>query len=597
MNREYIEYENGRDYSGHEDDYGVYYEEPYDEQGYYYGARESISSTGSPDMQNPYQIGIDTSGLAGSMGSLGLNRGGMQYGSMSGRLATMGRQQISSQFKDLSLDRIIQLLESDDPAITSNAAAYLQHLTYNNSENKRAICNAGGIEALVSALEDRRSSDQTIEHVAGALRNASYGCNENKLQIKKCEGISALLKTLRRKTNAYIRVHTTGALWNLSSHQAIKQSLLDQVLTDCVEKVLLPYAEALRANKITKDLTGFDQVFTNVAGIVRNLSSHSDAARRRMRETEGLLDSLCDIVKFMAINLDDYDINGRGIEGAICALRNLTYKIHREASNTQQSIPRLTEKKSKMLGLKSVTVAAPYQEPNIPESDPRATGIDQLMQISVLQPRVMMMMHSTNPQTIEASIGIVQNLTADYYVTSSYLRAHFRKEKGLPILVEKITDSSPTISQTSIIALRNLAVDLKNKDLIGKYGMKEVCTHIPGSHSDSKQVDEKPALASLFLAKTLVEYNVENARQFIEHKGLMKLIDINQSIHYSDKLKKATGQVLQAMWNIEDLRSFYRKELNLKKAHFHPTVLHSGETMRPSNRTSDGRPVDADSWV
>ena len=165
-----------------------------------------------------------------------------------------------------------------------------------------------------------------------------------------------------------------------------------------------------------------------------------------------------------------------------------------------------------MLGLKSVTVAAPYQEPNIPESDPKATGIDQLMQISVLQPLVMMMMHSTNPQTIEgkssqiwwrlliiilASIGIVQNLTADYYVTSAYLRAHFRKEKGLPILVEKITDSSPTISQTSIIALRNLAVDLKNKDLIGKYGMKEVCTHIPGSHSDSKQVRDKKIFSNV----------------------------------------------------------------------------------------------------
>ena len=54
------------------------------------------------------------------------------------------------------------------------------------------------------------------------------------------------------KYNFKVRVHTTGALWNLSSHQAIKQSLLDQVLTDCVEKVLLPYAEALRANKITK---------------------------------------------------------------------------------------------------------------------------------------------------------------------------------------------------------------------------------------------------------------------------------------------------------------------------------------------------------
>ena len=100
---------------------------------------------------------------------------------MSGRLATMGRQQISSQFKDLSLPRIIQLLESDDPAIASNAAAYMQHLTFNNTQNKREIRLVGGIEALVGALEDRRSSDRTIEHAAGALRNASYGCNENKV--------------------------------------------------------------------------------------------------------------------------------------------------------------------------------------------------------------------------------------------------------------------------------------------------------------------------------------------------------------------------------------------------------------------------------
>ena len=176
------------------------------------------------------------------MGSLGLNRGSAQYGSMSGRLATMGRQKISQQFKDLTLDRIIHLLESPDPSIASNAAAYLQHLTFNNTQNKREIRLAGGIEALVTVLEDRRSPDQLVEHAAGALRNASFGCNENKIQIKNCEGISALLKTLRRRSSPYsksdfqgfdlflVRVHTTGALWNLSSHQAIKQSLLDQGL-------------------------------------------------------------------------------------------------------------------------------------------------------------------------------------------------------------------------------------------------------------------------------------------------------------------------------------------------------------------------------
>ena len=83
-----------------------------------------------------------------------------------------------------------------------------------------------------------------------------------------------------------------------------------------------------------------------------------------------------------------------------------------------------------------------------------------------------------------ASIGIVQNLTSDNFYSSAYLRAHFRKEKGLPLLVEKIADQSRTISNTAIISLRNLAVDLKNKELIGKYGMGEVCANIP----DAKQV-------------------------------------------------------------------------------------------------------------
>ena len=94
------------------------------------------------------------------------------------------------------------------------------------------------------------------------------------------------------------------------------------------------------------------------------------------------------------------------IQGAICALRNLTYKIHREASNTQQSVPRLAEKKSKMLGLKSVMIPVAYEEPDIPEPNSKATGIDQLLQISVLQPLVTLMHQSTNPQTIEGTVHV-----------------------------------------------------------------------------------------------------------------------------------------------------------------------------------------------
>ena len=79
----------------------------------------------------------------------------------------------------------------------------------------------------------------------------------------------------------------------------------------------------------------------------------------------------------------------------------MTYKIHREASNTQQAVPRLAEKKSKLLGLKSVMIPVAYEEPSIPEPNPKATGIDQLLQVSILQPLVTLMHQSTNPQTIE----------------------------------------------------------------------------------------------------------------------------------------------------------------------------------------------------
>ena len=83
---------------------------------------------------------------------------------------------------------MIELLENGDQIIAANAAAYLQHLTYNNSDNKTLVRQAGGIEALVSVLEDRKAADRIVEHAAGALRNASYGCNENKVKIVFLQG-------------------------------------------------------------------------------------------------------------------------------------------------------------------------------------------------------------------------------------------------------------------------------------------------------------------------------------------------------------------------------------------------------------------------
>lgn len=51
---------------------------------------------------------------------------------------------------------------------------------------------------------------------------------------------------------------------------------------------------------------------------------------------------------------------------------------------------------------------------------------------------------------------------------SNYIRATVRKEKGLPILVELLRSDSDKVVRAVAIALRNLSIDRRNKDLIGK---------------------------------------------------------------------------------------------------------------------------------
>ena len=69
----------------------------------------------------------------------------------------------------------------------------------------------------------------------------------------------------------------------------------------------------------------------------------------------------------------------------------------------------------------------------------------------------------------------VLTLTACYWRPSVVIRQEIRRLKGLPTLVHLLKsdeyEDEPIVSVTAI-ALRNLAIDSKNRELIGKYAMK-----------------------------------------------------------------------------------------------------------------------------
>jgi len=52
---------------------------------------------------------------------------------------------------------------------------------------------------------------------------------------------------------------------------------------------------------------------------------------------------------------------------------------------------------------------------------------------------------------------------------SAYIRAAVRKEKGLPILVELLRMDNDRVVCSVATALRNMALDSRNKELIGAH--------------------------------------------------------------------------------------------------------------------------------
>lgn len=95
-----------------------------------------------------------------------------------------------------------------DP-VKSNAAAYLQHLCYENDRIKQEVRQLNGVPILVELLDHPKA--EVHRKACGALRNISYGKDHNnKMAIKNCDGIQALVRLLRKSSSMEVKELVTG---------------------------------------------------------------------------------------------------------------------------------------------------------------------------------------------------------------------------------------------------------------------------------------------------------------------------------------------------------------------------------------------------
>ncbi|XP_067323645.1 catenin delta-2 isoform X5 [Anolis sagrei] len=484
-------------------------------------------------------------------------------------------------WRDPELPEVIQMLQHQFPSVQSNAAAYLQHLCFGDNKIKSEIRRQGGIQLLVDLLDHRMT--EVHRSACGALRNLVYGKanDDNKIALKNCGGIPALVRLLRKATDLEIRELVTGVLWNLSSCDALKMPIIQDALAVLTNAVIIPHSgwENSPLQDDHKLQLHSSQVLRNATGCLRNVSSAGEEARRRMRECDGLTDALLYVIQSA---LGSSEIDSKTVENCVCILRNLSYRLAAETSQGQQmgtdeldgllcgDANGKDAESSGCWGKKKKKKKSQDQWDGVgplPDCAEPPKGIQMLWHPSIVKPYLTLLSECSNPDTLEGAAGALQNLAAGSWKWSVYIRAAVRKEKGLPILVELLRIDNDRVVCAVATALRNMALDVRNKELIGKYAMRDLVHRLPGgnnsNNSGSKAMSDDTVTAICCTLHEVITKNMENAKALRDAGGIEKLVGISKSKgdKHSPKVVKAASQVLNSMWQYRDLRSLYKKRV------------------------------------
>ncbi|XP_014648339.1 PREDICTED: catenin delta-1 isoform X3 [Ceratotherium simum simum] len=482
------------------------------------------------------------------------------------------------------LPEVIAMLGFRLDAVKSNAAAYLQHLCYRNDKVKTDVRKLKGIPVLVGLLDHPKK--EVHLGACGALKNISFGRDQdNKIAIKNCDGVPALVRLLRKARDMDLTEVITGTLWNLSSHDSIKMEIVDHALHALTDEVIIPHSGWEREpNEDCKPRhIEWESVLTNTAGCLRNVSSERSEARRKLRECDGLVDALIFIVQ---AEIGQKDSDSKLVENCVCLLRNLSYQVHREipqAERYQEAPPSVANNTgphaASCFGAKKgkdewfSRGKKPTEDPandtvDFPKRTSPARGYELLFQPEVVRIYISLLKESKTPAILEASAGAIQNLCAGRWTYGRYIRSALRQEKALSAIADLLTNEHERVVKAASGALRNLAVDARNKELIGKHAIPNLVKNLPGGQqSPSQNFSEDTVVSILNTINEVIAENLEAAKKLRETQGIEKLVLINKSGNRSEKEGRAAALVLQTIWGYKELRKPLEKE-GWKKSDF-----------------------------
>lgn len=372
------------------------------------------------------------------------------------------------------------------------------------------------------------------------------------------------------------------------------------------------------------------------------MSSAGIEARQALRLKDGVVEALLYLVRGA---IDQNHMDNKSVENVVCVLRNLSYRCEEVVNPNYDKQPPTSSgagaggssgpsrataqhsgehqgcfggsrKKKDGSGASGGTLPSPSSPSantsaaansgssgNLPQRSDPPKGMELLWQPDIVQPYLALLSNCSNPETLEAAAGAIQNLAACYWQPSIDIRAAVRKEKGLPVLVELLRMEVDRVVCAVATALRNLALDQRNKELIGKspcqsltsanvdlthetlsllthagkYAMRDLVQKLPTSSAlagngknqpggqpqqqrDLGGASDETIAAVLATLNEVIKKNAEFARSLLDEGGVDRLVSITrQKQRYSSRVVKFASQVLAALWAHQELRDAYKK--------------------------------------
>nr|XP_019935770.1 PREDICTED: plakophilin-3-like [Paralichthys olivaceus] len=463
-----------------------------------------------------------------------------------------------AEMQGLDMATAVRYLSESDTALQVLGAAYIQHQCYHSNEAKKQVRALYGIPALVQLFT---SDNQEVQRYAtGATRNLIYENSDNKVALIDAGGLTHLVSILR-EPDEELRKIITGVLWNLSSRDNLKEKLSKEALPELTDTVLIPLCNSLPLSPSERD------IFYNTTGCLRNLSSVNERTRQKMRDMRGLVDSLVSYITQEDMTED------KGLENSLCVMRNLSYQLYTELPSSVRHRLEGPSRASASREIDTMGCFTLYNKKNskrnqnltiLSEVSRQPKGAEWLWHPKVVELyKVVLQNSDISSTTREAAIGALQNITTGEAWWSSVLSGVvLEQERMLPILLDLLDTNNEMELRPLTGLLRNLARHSANKDQMAKNMVNALVSKLPCDGSQKHPSSE--VVSNICGALNhLVTCSSVAARDISYFNGLPKLVGIktfHDNSSGSIKAAKAASTVLCNMFQYNKLHKDYKQK-------------------------------------